>query len=171
VGLAVLVLMLIFWFNFDTIKIWILSIEHCGFESTDWFGGVYDVGSVNIIANDDVTINDDKHSISKNPWTGLHYRLHILNVGVSDLKQYRCEGLVNDVSRIFYLMLDLLGSCNYMLVIFKVENKALFQLAMELTGRYVTFSLFLESPYHQRHCELMLYPISYKLIWSNRKPH
>ena len=125
---------------------------------------MYDVGSVNIIANDDVTINDDKHSISKNPSTGLHYRLHILNVGVSDLKQYRCEGLVNGVSRIFNLKLDLLGRRNYMLVIFKVENKVLFQLAMELPGRCVTFSLFLECPYYQRHCELLLCPISYKLI-------
>ena len=149
----------------------ILSIEHCGFESTDWLGGVYNVGSMHIIANDDVTINDDKYSTSNNPSTGLYYRLHILTVGVSDLKQYRCEGLANGVSGIFYLTLDLLGRCNYMLVIFKVENKVLFQLAMELPGRCVTFSLFLESPYYQRHCGLLLYPISYKLIWSNRKPH
>jgi hypothetical protein len=28
-----------------------------------------------------------KYSVSKNPSTGLYYRLHILNVGVSDLKE------------------------------------------------------------------------------------
>ena len=125
---------------------------------------MYDVGCVNIIANDDVTINDDKYSTSKNPSTGLYYRLYILTVGVSDLKQYRCEELVNGVSRIFYLKLDFLGRCNYMLVIVKVESKVLFQLAMELPSRGVTFSLFLESPYYQRHCELLFYPMSYKLI-------
>ena len=42
-----------------------MRIEHCGFKNTDWFGGVYDVGCVNTIANDDVTINDDKYSTSK----------------------------------------------------------------------------------------------------------
>jgi hypothetical protein len=31
-----------------------------------WGSINYDVGSVNIIANDDITINDDKYSTSKN---------------------------------------------------------------------------------------------------------
>ena len=77
---------------------------------------------MDIIASADVTIDDDKYSTSKNPSTGLYYRLHILNAGVSDVKKYRCQGLVNGVSRAFYLKLDLLGRCNYILVIFKVRS-------------------------------------------------
>ena len=77
---------------------------------------------MDIIASADVTIDDDKYSTSKNPSTGLYYRLHILNAGVSDVKKDRCQGLVNGVSRAFYLKLDLLGRCNYILIIFKVRN-------------------------------------------------
>ena len=77
---------------------------------------------MDIIASADATIDDDKYSTSKNPSTGLYYRLHILNVGVSDVKTYRCQGLVNGVSRAFYLKLDLLGRCNYIFIIFKVRS-------------------------------------------------
>ena len=83
---------------------------------------MYNVNSVAIIANEDATINDDKYSTSKNPLTRLYYRLHILNVVVSDVKKHRCQGLVNGVFRSLYFKLDLLGRCNYMLIIFKVEN-------------------------------------------------
>jgi hypothetical protein len=77
---------------------------------------------VDIIASADATIDDDKYSTSKNPSTGLYYRLHILNVGVYDVKKYRCQGLVNGVSRAFYLKLDLLGRCSYIFIIFKVRS-------------------------------------------------
>jgi hypothetical protein len=56
---------------------------------------VYNGGSWDTIACDDVNINDTKYSVSKNPSTGLYYRLHLLNVGVSDVNMYICEGNVN----------------------------------------------------------------------------
>ena len=65
---------------------------------------------VNIASGGDV-IDGSKNSVSKNPWTGLYYRLHILNVGESDIKKYRYEGFVNAVIQQFYLELDLLGRC------------------------------------------------------------
>ena len=63
------------------------------------------------IAFDGDVIDRSKYSVSKNPLTGLYYRLHIQNVGVSDVKKYRCEGIVNAVIQQFYLELDLLGRC------------------------------------------------------------
>jgi hypothetical protein len=72
---------------------------------------VYNGGSWIIIADAGETINGAKYSTSKNPAIGLYYRLHILNVGESDLKKYRCEGFVNAVIQQFYLELDLLGRC------------------------------------------------------------
>ena len=86
-----------------------------------WQG--YD-GGWNRIANGGDIEDESKHSVSKKPTTDLYYRLLIKNVEQSDLKKYRCQGRnVNDVSQIFYLMLDFLGRCNYILVIFKVENR------------------------------------------------
>jgi hypothetical protein len=67
---------------------------------------------VNIIAESGTTIDNSKYSVSKNPATGLYYRLHIKNVAVSDLKKYKCEAILNGVSRTFYLKLDALGRCN-----------------------------------------------------------
>jgi hypothetical protein len=78
-------------------------------------GGVW----INIADNSDVS-DASKYSTSKNPSTGLYYRLHILNVEVSDVKKYRCDGVVNEIIQIFYLQLILLGRCNYASVIFKV---------------------------------------------------
>jgi hypothetical protein len=49
---------------------------------------------VDIIASADATVDDDKYLTSKNPSTRLYYRLHIWNVGVSDVKKHRCQGLV-----------------------------------------------------------------------------
>jgi hypothetical protein len=74
---------------------------------------VYNGGRWHIIAEGGATINDSKYSTSKNPLTGLYYRLHILNDEVSDIKKYRCEGLVN--GGIFYLPLIIIGRCNYTL--------------------------------------------------------
>jgi hypothetical protein len=65
---------------------------------------------VNIAFGGDV-IDRSKNSVSKNPSTGQYYRLHILNVGMSDIKKYKCEGFVNAVIQQFYLELDLLGRC------------------------------------------------------------
>ena len=42
------------------------------------------------VAIDGDAIDDSKYLVSKNTLTGLYYRLHILNVGVSDLMKYRC---------------------------------------------------------------------------------
>ena len=70
----------------------------------------------------DVT-DSSKYTVSKNPSAGLYYRLHILNVGVSDVKKYRCEGNVNGDIKTFFLQLILIGRCYYILVIFKVENR------------------------------------------------
>jgi hypothetical protein len=52
-----------------------------------------------------------KYSTSMNPETSKYYRLHILNVGMSDLKKYRCERRVDNMFQHFYLELDLLGRC------------------------------------------------------------
>ena len=76
-----------------------------------------------LIANGGDVVDEPKHSVSKNPTTNLYYRLLIKNVGLSDLKKYRCQGInVNGVSQAFYLKLDFLGRCNYILVIYKVEH-------------------------------------------------
>jgi hypothetical protein len=56
-------------------------------------------------------INSSKYSTSKIPSTELYYKLHILNVGVSDVKKYRCEAVVNGGIQLFYLELDLIGRC------------------------------------------------------------
>jgi hypothetical protein len=63
---------------------------------------VYNAGSWDNVAGDDVNVNDDKYSTSKNPPTGLYYTLHILNVGVSDLKKYKCETSINGDVQNFY---------------------------------------------------------------------
>jgi hypothetical protein len=76
----------------------------------DWY--VYNGGSWNVIADGGDTINVSKYSVSKNPSTGLYYRLHILNVGESDVKKHKCEGVVNGMILSFYLQLILSGRCN-----------------------------------------------------------
>ena len=63
-----------------------------------------------------------RYTTSKNPSTGLYYRLHILNVGESDLKKFRCGGIVNGVLQNFYLQLIFIGRCYYLLVTFKVGD-------------------------------------------------
>ena len=78
--------------------------------------------SVDIIADGGAVIDNSKYSTSKNSLTGLYYRLHILNVGVSDVKKYRCEGNVNGRIKFFYLQLYLLGRRNYALIILKVGD-------------------------------------------------
>ena len=68
------------------------------------------------------TVDGSKYSVSKNPSTGLYYRLLIKNVGVSDLKKYRCNARI---VQHFYLQLDVLGRYNYTLVIIKVGEKTI----------------------------------------------
>jgi hypothetical protein len=80
-------------------------------------------GSVDIIASGADTIDDSKYSVSKNTSTGLYYKLHILNVGVSDIKKYRCSGPVQGGIQYFYLQLILIGRCKYILVIFKWKTE------------------------------------------------
>ena len=98
------------------------AVLQCGFGSNRLVWRVYSGGDTNIVANDGLTIDDPEYSTFKNPSTGRYYRLHMLNVEVSNLKKNRCSGLVNGVNRIFFLKLDLLGMCNYILVIFKVRH-------------------------------------------------
>ena len=95
------------------------AVLQCAFDSStlNW----YVDGSVNIIASGGDTTDSSKYSVSTNP-SGLYYRLHILNVGVSDLKRYTCETSINGVLQQFYLQLNLIGRCNYTLDIFKVED-------------------------------------------------
>ena len=85
------------------------AVLKCGFESNRLVWCAYNGGGWNIIAAGGDTTENFKYSVSKNPSTGLYYRLHILNVGVSDLKKYRCERNVNGMIQIFYIELDLLG--------------------------------------------------------------
>ena len=84
---------------------------------------MYDGGSVTTIAIDGDAIDDSKYLVSNNTLTGLYYRLHIVNVGVSDLKKYRCQGLVNGVNQYFYIQLDLLGGFWYILIICQVRKQ------------------------------------------------
>ena len=77
----------------------------------------------NIIADGGSVINVSKYSTSKNPTTEQYYILHILNVGVSDVKKYKCEAAINGDVQSFYLQLNLIGRCNYTLGIFKVEDR------------------------------------------------
>ena len=72
---------------------------------------MYSGGRFDIIANGSDVKYISKYSTSKNPLTGLYYRLHILNVGESDVMKYRCERSVNAMDQQFYLYLDLLGKC------------------------------------------------------------
>ena len=83
---------------------------------------MYNDGGWAIIADRGGTIGDSKYSVSKNPPTGLYCRLHILNAIVSDANMYRCVGNVNGRIELFYLMLDFLGRCNYILGIYKVGD-------------------------------------------------
>ena len=78
------------------------------------------------VAIDGDAIDDSKYLVSKNTLTGLYYRLHILNVGVSDLMKYRCQGLANGVNQYFYTLLDFLGRCSYTLIICKVGEATIF---------------------------------------------
>ena len=71
-----------------------------------------------LIASRADVIDGSKHSTSKNPSTGLYYRLHIMKVGVSDLKKYQCSGAVDGRVQSFFLQLILIGRCNYILAIF-----------------------------------------------------
>ena len=72
---------------------------------------------VDIIAVDDDTIDDSIYSVSKNPpLTELYYRLHILNVGVSDIKKNTCEVVINRVIQMFYLQLIIIGRCNLLII-------------------------------------------------------
>ena len=78
---------------------------------------------MDIIASGGDVTDGSEYSTYENPSTGLYYRLHILNVGVSDVKKYRCSGPVNGEIKTFFLQLILIGRCHYILVIFKVENR------------------------------------------------
>lgn len=93
----------------------------CGFESRNLLWQVYNGEWVNIAYGGDV-IDGSKYSTSNNPLTGLYYRLHILNVGGSDLKKYICSGTINGIYQIFYLTLDLLGKNNYALTVLMVAE-------------------------------------------------
>jgi hypothetical protein len=95
------------------------AVLQCAFGSSKLNWQVNNGGSWVVIADSGDTVNS-KYSVSKNPSTGLYYRLHILNVGVSDVKKYRCEASVKGVLQNFYLQLIFIGRCNNILVIFKV---------------------------------------------------
>jgi hypothetical protein len=84
---------------------------------------VYNGDSVDIVAYGGDATDSSKYSVSTNPSTRLYYILHILNVGVSDVKKYKCEAVVNGMIQSFYLQLILIGRCNYTLGIFKVEDR------------------------------------------------
>ena len=101
------------------------AVLQCGFTSMllQWYDYKAIGGTWDIVADGGTTIDGSKYSTSKNTPTALYYRLHILNVGESDLKKYRCEGGVNGVLQYFYLQLIFIGRCNYILVIFNVVKQ------------------------------------------------
>jgi hypothetical protein len=79
------------------------AVLQCGFESIKLTWNVNNGNDVDIIAADGDTIDDSKYSVSRNPpLTGLYYRLLILNVGVSDIKKYKCEADVNSDSNVLF---------------------------------------------------------------------
>ena len=80
---------------------------------------MYNGGSLDIIASGADTPDGSQYSVSKNPSTGLYYRLQIQNVGVSDVKKYKCQGNVNEHIQVFFLRLILIGRCYCILNIFK----------------------------------------------------
>ena len=84
----------------------------------DWY--VFNGDSVNIIASGSDVIDISKYSVSMNPSTGQYYGLHILNVGVSDVKKYRCETAINGVLHYFYTKLEFLSRYIYTSVIFNI---------------------------------------------------
>ena len=69
------------------------------------------------------TVDGSKYSVSKNPSKGLYYRLHILNVGVSNIKKHRCKATS---FQDFYIKLDVLGRYTYSLVVLKMGEKTIF---------------------------------------------
>ena len=87
---------------------------------------MYNDGRWNIIAValDIADIYKSKCNVSTNS-AGLYYRLHILNVGVSDVQKYKCEAVRGGKIQNFFLKLDLLGRCNPM-VIFNVVKHRLY---------------------------------------------
>jgi hypothetical protein len=96
------------------------AVLQCGFESSRLSWRVYNGGQWNNIASAFDIIDKSKYNVSTNPSTGLYYRLHILNVGVSDVDKYRCQATINGKKEELYLLLILSGRCNYTSVIFKV---------------------------------------------------
>ena len=83
---------------------------------------MYKGGKWDIIASGGTVTDSSKYSVSKNP-SGQYYILHILHVGVSDVKKYKCERNVNEEIKAFFLQLNLIGRCNYALGTFKVEDR------------------------------------------------
>ena len=84
------------------------AVLQCGFGSSRLSWRVYNGGQWKSIASGNDINDKSKYKVSTNPTTGLYYRLHILNVGMSDVKQYRCQATINGEKREFYLKLDLL---------------------------------------------------------------
>ena len=91
------------------------AVLQCGFQSSNMNWHVYNGRSAYIVASRGDVIDSSKYSTSKNPPTGLYYRLHIKNVAVSDVNKHRCSGVFNGVIQSFYLQLILIGMCNYTL--------------------------------------------------------
>ena len=87
------------------------GVLQCGFESSRLSWYVYSGGSWYTVAFGGDVQDGSKYSVSIQSSIGLYYRLHILNVGVSDVKMYRCEVVVNGMIQDFYIELDLLGRC------------------------------------------------------------
>jgi hypothetical protein len=98
------------------------AVLQCGFESRSLTWQVYNDGTLENVAFGGDVVDGSKYSTSKNPSTVLYYRLHILNVGVSDLKKYRCRTAINEVLHNFYTKLDFLCRYIYTLVIFIVRS-------------------------------------------------
>jgi hypothetical protein len=66
-----------------------------------WY--IYNGVEWDIVAAGGDTVNGSKYAVSKNPSTGLYYRLHILNVGVSDVRKHRCQGLIRRKNYFIYI--------------------------------------------------------------------
>ena len=85
------------------------AVLQCGFESRGLTWKLFTGDEWVTVALAGDIKEGYKYSIDVNPATGLYYQLHIPDVGVSDVKKYKCQGPVNGIISSFYLTLDLLG--------------------------------------------------------------
>jgi len=144
------------------------AVLQCEYDSNRLIWEVYEGVIPDRIASGGDVTDSSKYSVYKNPSTGLYYKLHILNIGVSDLKKYRCETVVNGGIHHFYLKLDLLSRYNYILGNFKVGTSFFLLVVLNYLLKLGLLSCvkclwFLVTPHYQTHRELLSLTLQKKI--------